>query len=35
VFVERAGELADRYGERFRPSAYLRDLAEKGGSFPA
>ena len=25
----------DRYGERFRPSAYLRDLAEQGGSFPA
>jgi 3-hydroxyacyl-CoA dehydrogenase/enoyl-CoA hydratase/3-hydroxybutyryl-CoA epimerase len=35
VFVERADELADRYGERFRPSAYLRDLAGKGGSFPA
>ena len=35
VFVERADELADRYGERFRPSAYLRDLAEQGGSFPA
>ncbi len=35
VFVARADELADTYGERFRPSAYLRDLAAKGGSFPA
>ena len=35
VFLERADELADAYGERFRPSAYLRDLAAKGESFPA
>jgi 3-hydroxyacyl-CoA dehydrogenase/enoyl-CoA hydratase/3-hydroxybutyryl-CoA epimerase len=35
AFVERADELADRYGERFRPTAYLRDLAARGGSFPA
>ena len=35
VFVERADELADRYGERFRPSAYLREMASKGESFPA
>jgi 3-hydroxyacyl-CoA dehydrogenase/enoyl-CoA hydratase/3-hydroxybutyryl-CoA epimerase len=35
VFVARADELADTYGERFRPSAYLRDLAAKGESFPA
>jgi 3-hydroxyacyl-CoA dehydrogenase/enoyl-CoA hydratase/3-hydroxybutyryl-CoA epimerase len=35
AFVARADELADRYGERFRPTAYLRDLAEKGGGFPA
>ncbi|HEX4686868.1 MAG TPA: 3-hydroxyacyl-CoA dehydrogenase NAD-binding domain-containing protein [Nocardioides sp.] len=35
AFLARADELADRYGERFRPSAYLRDLAAKGGRFPA
>jgi 3-hydroxyacyl-CoA dehydrogenase/enoyl-CoA hydratase/3-hydroxybutyryl-CoA epimerase len=35
AFVRRADELADRYGERFRPTAYLRGLAEGGGSFPA
>jgi 3-hydroxyacyl-CoA dehydrogenase / enoyl-CoA hydratase / 3-hydroxybutyryl-CoA epimerase len=35
AFVRRADELADRYGERFRPSAYLRGLAERGESFPA
>jgi len=35
AFVARADELADRYGERFRPTAYLRDLAASGGSFPA
>ncbi|HEX5955150.1 MAG TPA: 3-hydroxyacyl-CoA dehydrogenase family protein, partial [Solirubrobacterales bacterium] len=35
VFVDRADELADRYGERFRPSAYLREMAAKGESFPA
>ena len=35
AFVRRADELADRYGERFRPSAYLRDLAASGGAFPA
>ncbi len=35
AFVARADELADAYGERFRPTAYLRDLAETGGSFPA
>jgi len=35
AFVQRAEELADAYGERFRPTAYLRDLAESGGSFPA
>jgi 3-hydroxyacyl-CoA dehydrogenase/enoyl-CoA hydratase/3-hydroxybutyryl-CoA epimerase len=33
-FVERARELADRYGDRFTPPAYLVDLAEKGGRFP-
>ncbi len=35
AFVRRADELADTYGERFRPTAYLRDLAANGGSFPA
>ncbi|WP_414690698.1 3-hydroxyacyl-CoA dehydrogenase family protein [Nocardioides sp.] len=35
AFLARADELADRYGERFRPSAYLREMAAKGESFPA
>ncbi|MDF1604339.1 3-hydroxyacyl-CoA dehydrogenase NAD-binding domain-containing protein [Nocardioides sp. YIM 152315] len=35
AFVARADELADAYGDRFRPSAWLRDLAASGGSFPA
>ncbi|MFC5176393.1 3-hydroxyacyl-CoA dehydrogenase NAD-binding domain-containing protein [Nocardioides taihuensis] len=35
AFVARADELAERYGERFRPTAYLRGLAERGESFPA
>jgi len=35
AFLERADELAEAYGERFRPTAYLRDLAAKGESFPA
>jgi 3-hydroxyacyl-CoA dehydrogenase/enoyl-CoA hydratase/3-hydroxybutyryl-CoA epimerase len=35
AFVARADELAATYGERFRPSAYLRDLASSGGTFPA
>jgi 3-hydroxyacyl-CoA dehydrogenase/enoyl-CoA hydratase/3-hydroxybutyryl-CoA epimerase len=34
AFLARADELADRYGERFRPTAYLRELAAKGGRFP-
>jgi 3-hydroxyacyl-CoA dehydrogenase/enoyl-CoA hydratase/3-hydroxybutyryl-CoA epimerase len=34
AFLARADELAERYGERFRPTAYLRDLAAKGESFP-
>ena len=33
-FVARADELADTYGERFRPTAYLRELAEKGERLP-
>jgi 3-hydroxyacyl-CoA dehydrogenase/enoyl-CoA hydratase/3-hydroxybutyryl-CoA epimerase len=35
AFLARADELADRYGERFRPTAYLRELAAKGERFPA
>jgi 3-hydroxyacyl-CoA dehydrogenase / enoyl-CoA hydratase / 3-hydroxybutyryl-CoA epimerase len=35
AFVARADGLADTYGERFRPTAYLRDLAETGETFPA
>ncbi|MFZ2016586.1 MAG: 3-hydroxyacyl-CoA dehydrogenase NAD-binding domain-containing protein [Nocardioides sp.] len=35
AFVARADELADRYGDRFRPTAYLRDLATNGGRFPS
>ncbi|MGZ5401025.1 MAG: 3-hydroxyacyl-CoA dehydrogenase family protein, partial [Nocardioides sp.] len=34
AFCNRADELADAYGERFRPSAYLRGLVAKGESFP-
>jgi 3-hydroxyacyl-CoA dehydrogenase/enoyl-CoA hydratase/3-hydroxybutyryl-CoA epimerase len=34
-FVARADELAETYGDRFRPTPYLRDLAADGGSFPA
>ena len=34
AFLARADELAERYGERFRPTAYLRDLAAKGERFP-
>ena len=30
AFVARADELADRYGERFRPGDTLRQLAERG-----
>jgi 3-hydroxyacyl-CoA dehydrogenase/enoyl-CoA hydratase/3-hydroxybutyryl-CoA epimerase len=35
AFVARADELAERYGDRFRPTAYLRDLVATGESFPA
>ncbi|WP_028637775.1 3-hydroxyacyl-CoA dehydrogenase NAD-binding domain-containing protein [Nocardioides sp. URHA0032] len=35
AFVKRADELAERYGDRFRASAWLRDLAASHGSFPA
>jgi 3-hydroxyacyl-CoA dehydrogenase/enoyl-CoA hydratase/3-hydroxybutyryl-CoA epimerase len=35
AFLTRADELADQYGERFRPTAYLRDLSASGERFPA
>ena len=35
AFVARAEELAETYGERFRPTAYLTDMVAKGSSFPA
>jgi 3-hydroxyacyl-CoA dehydrogenase/enoyl-CoA hydratase/3-hydroxybutyryl-CoA epimerase len=35
AFVARADELTAAYGDRFRPGAYLRGLAERGASFPA
>jgi 3-hydroxyacyl-CoA dehydrogenase/enoyl-CoA hydratase/3-hydroxybutyryl-CoA epimerase len=35
AFVKRAEELAETYGERFRPTANLTDLAASGGTFPA
>ena len=35
AFVARADELAAKYGDRFTPNDYLRNLAESGGSFPA
>ena len=34
-FVARAQELAEKYGERFAPTARLVEMAEKGESFPA
>ncbi len=34
AFVARADELAERYGDRFRPSTYLRDLAASGERLP-
>ena len=34
AFLARADELAEAYGERFRPTAYLRDLAAKGEALP-
>jgi 3-hydroxyacyl-CoA dehydrogenase / enoyl-CoA hydratase / 3-hydroxybutyryl-CoA epimerase len=34
AFLARADELADRYGDRFRPTAYLRDVAANGEGFP-
>ncbi|MGN6252425.1 MAG: 3-hydroxyacyl-CoA dehydrogenase NAD-binding domain-containing protein [Marmoricola sp.] len=34
-FVARAQQLAEKYGERFTPTARLIEMAEKGESFPA
>jgi 3-hydroxyacyl-CoA dehydrogenase/enoyl-CoA hydratase/3-hydroxybutyryl-CoA epimerase len=35
AFIKRADELAAKYGDRFQPTPYLRDLADKGEGFPA
>ena len=35
AFVKRADELAEAYGDRFRPSDKLREMAANGESFPA
>jgi 3-hydroxyacyl-CoA dehydrogenase/enoyl-CoA hydratase/3-hydroxybutyryl-CoA epimerase len=35
AFVARADELCAKYGDRFRPTAHLRSMAENGDSFPA
>ena len=35
AFLDRADELAEAYGDRFSPTAYLRDLAAKGQGFSA
>ena len=34
AFLARADELADAYGERFRPTAYLRDLPRRASPSP-
>ena len=33
--MARADELAAKYGDRFAPTARLREMAEKGESFPS
>ncbi len=35
AFLARADELAAKYGDRFRATQWLRDLAASGGSLPA
>src|SRR5688572_31862337 len=35
AFLARADELAEQYGDRFRATSYLRELAEKGETFPS
>ena len=32
-FVEACDALAQKYGERFKPNALLRDMAAKGDTF--
>ena len=34
-FVARAEQLAEKYGDRFAPTARLKEMAQKGESFPA
>jgi 3-hydroxyacyl-CoA dehydrogenase/enoyl-CoA hydratase/3-hydroxybutyryl-CoA epimerase len=34
AFLDRADQLAATYGDRFRPTPYLRDLAARGVGFP-
>ncbi|MCB0905535.1 MAG: 3-hydroxyacyl-CoA dehydrogenase, partial [Nocardioidaceae bacterium] len=35
AFLARADELAEAYGDRFRPTAWLREMAAAGETFPA
>ena len=35
AFVKRADELAEKYGDKFRPTDRLREMAAKGEGFPA
>ncbi len=35
AFIKRADDLAAKYGDRFAPTQWLRDLSASGGSFPA
>lgn len=35
AFIARAEELAEKYGDRFQPTPWLRDLAASGKGFPA
>ena len=35
AFLARADQLAEQYGDRFRATSYLRELAEKGETFPS
>ncbi len=35
AFLNRADDLAAKYGDRFQATPWLRDLAASGGSFPA
>ena len=35
AFLDRADELAEKYGDRFRATPWLRERAAKGEGFPA